>query len=234
MVASMSRQLPLGLQLQASARFSSFLAGPNDELIGQLKQTASGTGESFFLLWGAAGSGKSHLLQASCHLAADRERTVAYVSMKDIPDLGPELLEGWENYQLVCVDDIHLIAGQQRWEEALFNLYNRIRERRGSLIVSSISIPAGHAFRLPDLVSRLGWGLVYQLHPLNDEQRLAALQQRARLRGCEMPAETGRYLLRRLPRDMPALFELLDRLDEASLVAQRKLTVPFVKSVLGL
>lgn len=230
----MSRQLPLGLQLQASARFSNFLAGPNEELLGQLMQTASGTGEPFFLLWGAAGSGKSHLLQAGCHLAADQGRTAAYVSLKDNADLSPELLEGWESYQLVCVDDIHLIAGNQRWEEALFNLYNRIREQRGSLIVSSISMPAGHAFRLPDLVSRLGWGLVYQLNPLNDEQRLAALQQRARQRGCEMPVETGRYLLRRLPRDMPALFALLDKLDQASLAAQRKLTVPFVKSVLGL
>ena len=230
----MSQQLPLGLQLQASARFSNFLAGPNDELIGQLMQTASGTGEPFFLLWGASGSGKSHLLQASCHLATDQDRTAAYVSLEDISNLSPELLEDWENYQLVCVDDVHRIAGKQRWEEALFNLYNRIREQRGRLIVSSISMPAGHAFRLPDLVSRLGWGLVYQLNPLNDEQRLAALQQRAMQRGCEMPAETGRYLLRRLPRDIPALFELLDKLDEASLAAQRKLTVPFVKSVLGL
>ena len=230
----MSQQLPLGLQLQASARFSNFLAGPNDELIGQLIQTANGTGDPFFLLWGASGSGKSHLLQASCHLATDQDRTAAYVSLEDISNLSPELLEDWENYQLVCVDDVHRIAGKQSWEEALFNLYNRIRERRGCLIVSSVSMPAGHAFRLPDLVSRLGWGLVYQLNPLNDEQRLAALQQRAVQRGCEMPAETGRYLLRRLPRDIPALFELLDKLDEASLAAQRKLTVPFVKSVLGL
>jgi len=230
----MSQQLPLGLQMRASARFSNFLTGPNDELIGQLTQTANGTGEPFFLLWGGAGLGKSHLLQASCHLAADIDRTVAYVSLGDVSDLGPELLEGWENYQLVCVDDIHLIAGKQHWEEALFNLYNRIRDHHGSLIVSSISMPAGHAFSLPDLVSRLGWGLVYQLTPLDDEQRLAALQQRATQRGCEMPAETGRYLLRRLPRDMPALVETLDKLDEASLVEKRKLTVPFVKSVLGL
>ncbi|MFQ5643222.1 MAG: DnaA regulatory inactivator Hda [Thiogranum sp.] len=230
----MNRQLPLGLQLQASARFSNFLAGPNQEPVDQLKQTAAGTGDPFFLLWGAPGSGKSHLLQAACHLAADRGRTVAYVSLAEPDGLPPELLEDWEGYQLVCIDDVHCVAGNRRWEEALFNLYNRIRERYGSLIVSSVSMPAGHTFRLPDLASRLGWGLVYQLHPLDDEQRLAALQQRASLRGCEMPDETGRYLLRRLPRDMPALFELLDRLDEASLAAQRKLTVPFVKSVLGL
>jgi len=199
-----------------------------------LQRTANGSGEPFFLLWGAAGSGKSHLLQACCHLAADQGRAVAYFSLKNISSLAPEMLEGWENYPLVCVDDVHLVAGIARWEEALFNLYNRIRECRGSLIVSSISLPAGHAFSLPDLVSRLGWGLVYHLYPLDDDQRLAVLQQRARQRGCEMPDETGRYLLRRLPRDMPALIELLDKLDKASLAAQRKLTVPFVKSVLGL
>jgi len=230
----MNRQLPLGLQMRASARFSGFLAGPNQEPVDQLKQSAVGTGEPFILLWGAAGCGKSHLLQAACHLAAEQDRTVTYVSLVTFAGLPPGLLEGWENFQLVCIDDVHCIAGERSWEEALFNLYNRIREHGGTLNVSSRSAPAGLAFALPDLGSRLGWGLVYQLQPLDDEQRLAALQQRASQRGCEMPAETGRYLLRRLPRDMPALFALLDRLDEASLVAQRKLTVPFVKSVLGL
>ena len=114
----MSQQLPLGLQLQASARFSNFLAGPNDGLIGQLMQTANGTG-------------------ASCHLATDQDRTAAYVSLEDISNLSPELLEDWENYQLVCVDDVHRIAGKQSWEEALLNLYNRIRERRGRLFVAA-------------------------------------------------------------------------------------------------
>ena len=140
----------------------------------------------------------------------------------------------WENYDLVCLDDVDALAGERRWEEALFHLYNRIRERGACLVVSCASAPARLQLSLPDLGSRLSWGLVYQLRALDDDQRLLALQLRARQRGCDMPDETGRYLLRRLPRDMPALFDLLDRLDDASLVAQRKLTVPFVKSVLGL
>jgi len=126
------------------------------------------------------------------------------------------------------------IAGQGQWEEAVFHLYNQIREQGGGLVVSSHSAPAHLQLCLPDLRSRLGWGLMYQLKSLDDRQRLQALQLRAQQRGCEMPDETGRYLMRRLPRDMPVLFDLLDQLDEASLVAQRKLTVPFVKSVLGL
>ncbi len=230
----MSRQLPLGLQLKASARFSNFIAGPNAELVAQLQRTATGEGEPFFLCWGGRGFGKTHLLQAGCHLAADRARGVAYLSLRDSADLQPVLLEGWEHYPLVCLDDIDAIAGQPDWEEALFHLYNRIRAQGGCLAVSAAAAPAGLPLSLPDLVSRLGWGLIYQIQALNDEQRLQALQLRARQRGCEIPDETGRYLMRRIPRDMTDLFDVLDRLDQASLVAQRKLTVPFVKSVLGL
>jgi DnaA family protein len=230
----MSQQLPLGLQLKASARFSNFIAGPNEELLEQLRLTAGGEGEPFFLCWGGSGSGKTHLLQASCHLATSGGRSAAYLSLRDSAEWQPELLDGWESYPLVCLDDVDAIAGQRHWEEALFHLYNRIREQGGSLVVSTSSAPAGLSLCLPDLASRLGWGLVYQLQALTDEQRLQALQLRARQRGCEMPDETGRYLMRRMPRDMTGLFDLLDRLDQASLVAQRKLTVPFVKSVLGL
>ena len=230
----MSRQLPLGLQLRASARFSNFVAGPNAELIAQLRRTAVGRGEAFFFCWGAPGSGKTHLLQASCHEAASTGLSVAYVSLRDSAGLSPALFEGWEAYALACVDDVDTIAGDAPWEEALFHLYNRMRDARRCLVVSAEAAPQQVHIVLPDLASRLCWGVVYQLRPLADEQRVEALQLRARQKGFEMPEETANYLLRRLPRDMPALFDLLDRLDEASLAAQRKLTVPFVKSVLGL
>ncbi len=230
----MIQQLPLGIQIKAAARFSNFVAGPNDELLDQLRLSASGRGELFFLIWGSSGSGKSHLLQASCHQAASQGRAAAYLSLQGYSNLQPELLDGWDAYDLVCLDDMDAIAGQRQWEEAVFHLYNRIRERGSGLVVSSNSAPAHLQLCLPDLRSRLGWGLMYQLKSLDDHQRLRALQLRAQQRGCEMPDETGRYLMRRLPRDMPVLFDLLDQLDEASLVAQRKLTVPFVKSVLGL
>jgi len=230
----MIQQLPLGIQLKAAARFSNFIAGPNDELLDQLRLAANGRGEPFFLIWGSTGSGKSHLLQAVCHQAAGQGRTAVYLSLRDHSNFQPELLDGWDAYDLVCLDDLDAIAGQRQWEEALFHLYNRSRERGSGLVVSSNSAPGHLHLELPDLRSRLGWGLTYQLKSLDDQQRLQALQLRARQRGCEMPDETGRYLMRRLPRNMPALFDLLDQLDEASLVAQRKLTVPFVKSVLGL
>ncbi len=230
----MTQQLPLGLQLKAAARFSNFVAGPNEELLGQLQRLADGWGEPFFLIWGSVGSGKSHLLQAACHQAAGQGRTAVYLSLRDYANFQPGVLDGWDAYDLVCLDDLDAIAGRRPWEEALFHLYNRIRERGGGLVVSSNSPPGHLPLDLQDLRSRLGWGLIYQLRVLDDQQRLQALQLRARQRGCEMPDETGRYLMRRLPRNMVALFDMLDQLDEASLVAQRKLTVPFVKAVLDL
>jgi len=230
----MNRQLTLGLQLRASARFSSFVAGPNSELLAQLRRTASGQGEQFFFCWGASGCGKTHLLQACCQQAASEGRAASYVSLRDAGRLSPALLEGWEQFDLACLDDLDAIAARPDWEEALFHLYNRMRERGSSLIVSAATAPAQIGIVLPDLRSRLGWGVVYQIRALDDTQRMQALQLRAREKGFDMPDETARYLLRRLPRDLPALFDLLERLDTASLAAQRKLTVPFVKSVLGL
>lgn len=230
----MSEQIPLSLQLRASALLSNFIAVPQLELLEQLKQLAAGGSPVQLYCWGAAGHGKTHLLQACCRHADDLGRTAAYLPLKDGLELSPEVVQGWENFQLVCLDDIDSIAGHRAWEAALFHLYNRLMERGGRWLTSATLAPAQLAIGLPDLVSRLGAGPVYQLRSLNDEQSLEAMRLRARQRGFDLPEETGRYLLRRLPRDLPALMGLLERLDTASLAAQRKLTVPFVKSVLDL
>ena len=229
----MSRQLTLGLRLRDTARFENFIAGVNAEAVAQLRRCAAGEGEAFLFCWGVPGCGKSHLLQAACHQAACSDRSAAYVSLRDSA-LQPALLDGWENFDLICLDDLDAVVGVAGWEEALFHLYNRIREQQGNLIASAALAPAQLSVNLSDLGSRLNAGITYQLKPPGDEQLLQALQLRARQRGCEIPDDTAAYLLRRLPRDSASLFDLLDQLDEASLVAQRKLTVPFVKSVLGL
>lgn len=228
----MTRQLALELRLRASARFTGYVAGPNAELLRQLHDSAIGEGEAFVLCWGASGSGKTHLLQACCHAATEHERTAAYLSLDEIDAMPPGVLEGWEQFDLVCLDDIEQIAARPEWEEAVFHLYNRVREQGGRLVVSAACAPAQLGLGLADLVSRLGWGVVYPIHALDDEQRREAMQLRASQKGCELPDDTAVYLLRRLPRELPGLFDTLDRLDEASLAAHRKLTVPFVKSVL--
>lgn len=230
----MNEQLPLGLQLRPSARFSGFVPGRQHELYRQLQQVAAGDAAGPLYCWGRPGTGKTHLLQASCHHAGEHGRSAAYLSLRDAPQLAPAVLGGWESFALVCLDDIEAVAGQPVWEEALFHLYNRLHENAGALLVSAAVAPAQLPIQLPDLVSRLAAGPVYQLHPLDEADSLEAMRRRARQRGFELPEDTARYLLKRLPRDLPALMALLERLDTASLAAQRRLTVPFVKSVLDL
>jgi DnaA family protein len=115
---------------------------------------------------------------------------------------------------------------------ALFSLYNRLRDAGACLVIAARVPPEQLGIELADLRSRLSWGLIFELKGLSDEQRLVALQHRARARGLELPQEVGQFLLRRYPRDMSTLFGLLEVLDRASLEAKHKLTLPFVKSVL--
>lgn len=228
----MHPQLPLGVRLNDNARFANFLAGPNEEVLQGVQTLASGRGERLLYCSGAAGTGKSHLLQAACAQAQEDGRQAWYVSLAQAGALTPTLFDGMEQAQLLCIDDLQAIAGQRAWEEALFHLYNRVRDAGTRLLVAGRGRPEELGLALPDLVSRLHWGVLYRLQPLDDTERLAALQRRAASRGLELPAEVGEYLLRRSVRDLPGLFDLLDKLDEAALVAQRRLTIPFVRGVL--
>mgnify|MGYP002620968592 CR=1 FL=1 len=219
------RQLPLPVRLRDVAVFDTFEPGANGPVVAMLAGLDA-AGPSAWL-WGAEGSGKSHLLQAAC--AA--HPPAAYLPVAELLPAGPAALEGWDDRRLVCLDDIDQLAGQPEWERAAFALFNRLWDRGGRLVVSARSGPATTRFALPDLQTRLTWGGVYRLEPLSDEERVAALQRRARHRGLEFPAEAARYLLRRLPRDMRALCGWLDTLDVASLAAGKRLTLPFVRSV---
>jgi DnaA family protein len=225
-------QLPLGLALQDSARFDSYFPGLNREALQHLQLAASGKGENLVYLAGARGVGKTHLLQAACHSASQCERTSAYLPLQEFPDLAPTVLEGLEQLDLVCLDDVSAIAGQADWERSVFNLFNRVRAAGGTLLVAGERRPDQSDLALPDLASRLGWGLTYTLKPLSDDDVIASLAKRAQGRGLELPEDTAQFMLRRLPRDLPTLFALFDTLDTASLIEQRRLTIPFVKAVL--
>lgn len=228
----MTAQLPLGLTLKDSATFANFIPGPMREVFEALQKSAHGGGEPFIYLAGAAGTGKTHLLQAACHAAAQQSHAVAYLPLQQVAEFGAEMLDGLEQLRLVCLDDLQIVVGRADWERALFHLFNKLRESGGRLIVAAALKPAQLGITLPDLTSRLGWGVTYVLEALDDTDKLNALRVRAQARGFELPDEVGRYLLSRLPRDMHALFAVLDQLDYASLAAQRRLTVPFIKSIL--
>jgi len=222
-------QLPLQVTLNDRASFANFVAGKNREVLAASQDTA----QRLIYLWGAPASGKTHLLQASCQKAAEQGLQAAYLPLAQMSGFSTAVFDDLEQLALICLDDVQAIAGHPQWERALFHLYNRVRDSGARLIMAADAAPAALHITLPDLASRLSWGLVLQLHPLQDADKLAALQQRARNRGIELPDEVGRFLLARSTRDLSGLFEFLQRLDIASLAAQRKLTIPLVRQLIN-
>lgn len=228
----MSGQLSLGLELRDDTTFDNFCVGSNQAVLTGLRQLLQGVGESYIYLWGELGVGRTHLLQACCHALDAIERPTLYLPLNDATQLDPAMLEGMESMDLICLDGINAVIGQRPWEEAIFHLYNRVLMTPARLIVAGDLVANQLPCLMPDLRSRLAQGLVLQVQALNDDDKLAALQMRAKRRGLVLSDEVGQYLLRHYPRNMVVLFDALEKLDHASLVQQRRLTIPFVKSVL--
>ncbi len=183
-------------------------------------------------LFGASGSGKSHLLYASCVQAQEQGLTSQLLTLDDCRSLSPRLLDDLEQLDLVCLDNIQAIAGELSWQTAVFDLYNRMQEQGKALLIVGNEAPQQLGLQLADLVSRLQACTAFQLRLLTDDDKQKLLQQKARLRGMELPDEVARYLLNHQDRDIRALVSILDKLDKASIVHQRKLTIPFVKEIL--
>jgi len=224
------QQLPLGVRIPDRAVFESFLPARNREAVEHARRTADGEIAGVSWICGPAGAGKTHLLQAICARAASG--TAGYFPLRELVALGTGILEGLTQLECLCLDDLEQVVGVGEWERALFGLWRDVEERSARLVVAAQSPPALLPWALADLGSRFAAASVFQLRVLDESEQQQALQLRARLRGVELPEETSRWLQRRFPRDMRTQYELLDTLDEASLVAQRRLTVPFIRSVL--
>ena len=230
----MNRQLALAIQLNDEATFSDFCWGDNTLLQQQLQTTLSGNGERLIYLWGPPGSGKSHLLQACCQ-AVNGNQSAIYLPLQTLKEWGPQVIDGIDEQALIGIDDIDSIATDVAWEEALFHLYNRVRDNeQTTLIITGKFPPSQVPIRLLDLRSRLSCGLIIQLNELSDHDKISTLKLHAHKRGFELPTSVGQFLLNRCARNMHDLHALLNRLDEASLIAQRKITIPFVKNILDI
>jgi len=230
------KQLALGVRLRADAIFDSFVPGSNAEVLAALRAPGSAP----IWVWGGPGSGKTHLLQAVCAAedtaaaacAAAAYAAAAYFPLERSLALPPAALLGFERCRVLCIDDADAVAGDASWEEALFRLFNEAAELGTRLIFAAGAAPRGPEWVLEDWRSRAAACVVYQVRELDDAGRVEALKLRAAQRGLQLPPETCDYLLRRMPRDLKSLFDILDHLDEASLIAQRRLTVPFIRDVL--
>lgn len=228
----MVSQLPLDFQFQSVNSFASYFPANNSETLAHLHTFLQSNNEQQLFLWGENGLGKTHLLQASCIEAEKFGKTPFYLSFHSDPLPDPAMLEGLEEIDLVCLDDIDLIAGQPAWEHALFNFYNRHREKDNQLLISAGCPPQLLTIQLPDLKTRMSWGLTLKLQSLDDEQLIQALDHKARVLGFAIPAHIGKFLLSHYQRDLPSLWRLLTKIDHATLAAKRKLTIPFLKQII--
>lgn len=221
-------QLTLSLKLRDDATFTNYHVGDNQVAM----QCLRNTNEQFIYLWGEAGVGKSHLLQACCHAVSDSGKAAMYLSLSEYQWITHAIFEDFEKLDLVCIDDIDAIMGQSDWEEALFHFYNRARDSGTQLMVASQAPVKLLNTKLPDLHSRLAWGVSFEIKPLSDQHLINALIMRADNRGIYLSGDVAQFLIRHYPRNMNDLYHILDRLDRASMIEQRRITIPFVKHVL--
>ena len=226
-----SPQIPLQLEPRRDRRFEDFVSGPNNAVVEALKHMPAEPGSSIFL-FGDEGSGKTHLLNALCYETRERQGRAFYLTLKRLPKDAIASLQGLEKLDLVCVDDLHVIAGDEAWEEALFHCFNRIREANGRLLVSSRKRLSALELGLPDLASRLAWGLRLPLLPLADSDKLAVIDLHSKALGLILPEDVQKYLLKHHDRSMAALIQTVENLHQAALTNKRRITVPLAREVL--
>ena len=230
----MNQQLSLPIHQIDDETLENFYSDNNALLLNSLRQNMADLQQQFFYLWGSQSVGKTHLLRALCNEYIQQQRSAIYVPLSK-SQFSTAVFENLEQQELVCLDDLQTIIGNSEWEIALFDLFNRIKTNgKTLLVVSADQSPTALPVKLLDLASRLKWGESYQLIPLSDEQKFAVLKQNAHQRGIILSDETANFIFTRLDRDMTTLKKALVQLDKASLQAKRNLTIPFVKSILGL
>ena len=227
------QQLPLAIQLRDEFDFRSFcFAQLNNELETSLRYWMVGEGEPFIYIWSPETVGKTHLLQAIAQDLSEKKCQVCYIPMRDFIGYPVEALEGLEEFDFICVDDVQFLAGEKKWQQAIFHFFNRLMSLKSRLIITGDKPPSELVLTLADLKTRLSSGLIFPVKDLNDDEKKAVFKHRAQLRGFDLPDDCADYIFNRIPRNMSALIRFLDRLDKSSLVEKRKLTIPFIKKVL--
>lgn len=230
-----SQQMILGIHWPEEITFDNYVSGANCSAIHALQQAiVDGAHEHCFYLFGETCVGRTHLLQACCQKATDLQQTCAYLPLQQYREWQPSIFDNLETIEVLALDDIEAIAGQPLWEEALFHLINRVRQQKSKLIISGNQAPQKLTTMLPDLRSRLQQMLTFLIKPLDDNGKRMVLQQHAHARGFLLSDSVINYLLRHEARDLRHLFTRLKQLDHASLVAKRRITVPFIKNLFNL
>ena len=223
-------QIPLPVSISEYMTFETFHSSSNKVVIDSIKDDKNK------LLWiaGLQGSGKTHILQATINYMDNGINRLLYLPMRESKDFTPDILDNLDQFDLVAIDDIENVIGDFSWEEQLLILYEELIHTKSKILISSSDTPQGLSFKLPDLASRFSLGLVDRLKPMNEEQMIEAISLHAKVRGFNLPQDVAKYLISRVPRDVSVLVDIIKLLDYESLSKQRKLTIPFIKTVLDI
>ena len=222
------KQLAFDFPVTTAPQFDNFVVGRNAELVQHLRELAhSHDVERSLYLWGACGTGRTHLLRASVAAFEAAGARAAYVACT--PE--SELTDALHNLDLVALDDVQQLGDTA--QVSVFSLYNALRATGAALIASGDMAPTRLPLR-PDVSTRLACGLVYEVHGLTDLDKAQALAEYTAARGFTLHADVSKYLLTHARRDMPALLALLDALDRYSLECKRPVSVPLLRELLAI
>lgn len=227
----MIEQYPLQFEFRANQTFDDFFAGANAPIIEDLKECVLGHGEQQIFLWAKTGQGKSHLLQACCHHAQAHEFHSFYFDLARYKLHHPAMFLGLDDFEVVCIDNVDAIIGQKKWEQALSAFMQRHYERGHRLVIAATNLPNHMTLKMCDVTNNLSWGLMIQLKTLVNTHTIDALIFKADSMGFELSPQVGRFLMIQHQDDLENLWQILKKLDRASLSAKRRLTVPFLKQL---
>jgi len=220
------KQLAFDFVAPALPSLHNFIVGRNAEAVQRLKTLAHTPGEERFVyLWAAPASGRTHLLRGTLALLAERGARVAYFAAdEDLLRADAALVDA------AAVDDVDRLGGPA--QIALFGLYNALREKGGALLAAG-NAPATRLPLRADVVTRLAWGLVYEVHALTDAEKAQALAEHAASLGFGLQPEAIQYLLIHTRRDMRTLIATIEALDRYSLEAKRPVTLSLLRELLA-
>ncbi len=228
------KQMPLPISLPERAIFDNYVPGSNLLLFNSLRDVFSAHyNDQQIFLWSKHRVGKSHLLQAVCHLAASKSKQIAYIPLHELTTSDPAILDDLEGLDAICIDDIHLVVSDNDWATNLFRLINACRDRNTILILSAAEHPREMSLPFEDLRSRLLWGAVFHVKRLSDSELLSSLYSRASEKGLDFPVDAAEFLVKRFARDTAELLQFLDKLDHESLAQKRRITIPLIKNVMA-
>ena len=228
----MSEQLVLPILQTAEMTFDNFYALENEEAVSTIKETIEGNKQNSFFIAGPHGVGKTHLLHAAVNMQRDNYVSAAYISMRW--SNWYDSLDGLDPSGLICIDDLDKIECDLHKQEIIFHLFNQVLDSNGIMILAASKTPVNMQLELADLASRLSWGVVFKLSELLDEQIPLVLHNLAFDIGLSLSREVINFLLTRCSRKLVDLIAIIKILDKASLSERRRVTVPFVKDVLGI